>query len=60
MISVLMNLKGWTCIGHGVRMDINNNCRITLMQTPEERRNRGRPKEISKIGSTDTYYLCAK
>ena len=44
-ISELVKMRRWTWIGHILRKDANNNCRIALTWTPEGRRKRGRPKE---------------
>ena len=44
-ISELVKVRRWTWIGHILRKDANNNCRISLTWTPEGRRKRGRPKE---------------
>ena len=36
--------RRWKFIGHIMRKDPNNDCRIALTWTPEGRRKRGRPK----------------
>ena len=44
-ISEIIKQRRWRWIGHVLRMENNENPRITLTWTPEGRRNRGRPRE---------------
>ncbi|XP_078352437.1 uncharacterized protein LOC144637177 [Oculina patagonica] len=43
-ISETVKVRRWTWIGHILRREKDNNCRVALTRTPEGKRKRGRPK----------------
>ena len=43
-ISEILKVRRWRWIGHVLRREKDNNCRVALTWTPEGKRKRGRPK----------------